>query len=770
MKVAVVVGTRPEIIKMGPVIRELMSRDIETVLIHTNQHYSAEMDQIFFTELNLPAPKYNLNVTTDPQPNQIGTIINKIDPVLQKETPSFLLVQGDTNSVVAAAMAAEKLGIQIGHVEAGLRSWDRTMPEETNRVLTDHLSTIHFAVTQVQRQILLNEGINAKSIHVVGNTIVDAVNQNIEFAKSRRIQKFQPDLITRNYGLVTAHRASNVDSKQSLQDLISCLEAAASAAKIPLVWPMHPRTEVRIKSFGLKLPESIRTLQPLGYLDFTNFLMNARFVLTDSGGVQEEACILGIPCITLRDNTERPETLTVGANRLVGRNPKAVSDAVEEIAKSPERSWLNPFGDGFSAKKIVDVVADHLKIARPQTSLSSKQTISVVGLGYMGLPTACLFAEAGHKVNGFDINQHRVDQINQAMCPFDEPGLKELLAAAVKSRKLTASNTLQPADVYIIALPTPAVDKRCDLSYVKTGIKAVAKVVKDGDLVILESTVKPGTCKSLLETVLSATGKKVHVAHCPERAIPGNTLHELINNDRVVGASSIEAAQLTRELYKSFCRGEIFVTDTTTAEAVKLMENTYRDVNIALANEMLAVSRDLEFNVWEAIALANKHPRVNYLTPGPGVGGHCIAVDPWFLAEDSPSANLVRLARTINDARPYKVASDIADFASKIGAAKIGILGVAYKKNVDDARESPAETIFKDLVHRGFEVRAHDPHVVEAHIPLVEDLNDLERWADLCVVVTDHDFYVSRYSKTERQHPFHLVDTRHCIKGIGSSL
>jgi UDP-N-acetylglucosamine 2-epimerase (non-hydrolysing) len=765
--VAVVVGTRPEIIKLAPVITALQKRDVELLLIHTNQHWSGDMDQVFFEELGLPQPDYNLNITQDPHPNQIGSIILKIDPVIRKEKPDLVIVQGDTNTVVGAALASEKCGVPVAHVEAGLRSWDRTMPEESNRVLTDHLSSLHFAVTDVQRQNLTGEGIKASSIHVVGNTVVDALKGIISNADASSVWSAIGGRPPNGWLLATCHRAGNVDQVQPLCELMACLEKASALTGLPVLWPIHPRAFKRINEFKIPVPGCVKVVPPVGYSIFSALMSGAKCILTDSGGVQEEACALGVPCITLRENTERPETVDVGANVLVGRDIRRLENALDPIIRGEKRDWVNPFGDGTSGRQIVDVCLEYLGVMNRPEDGRPRARISVVGLGYMGLPTACLFAAAGHEVQGYDVSASRVEDVNAGRCPFDEPGMSELLEHVVcGTKKLRASPELLPADVYILALPTPSHQKKCDLSFVEKGIAAVSERVKDGDLVILESTVKPGTCDKLLVQYFKQAGKKVHVAHCPERAIPGNTLHELTYNDRVVGASNPEAAALTKALYQSFCRGEILVTDLVTAEAVKLMENTYRDVNIALANEVLAIGRDLGFDVWKAIELANRHPRVNYLSPGPGVGGHCIAVDPWFLVEDSSAGDLIRTSRKINEERPYQVAEQIMKIADQRKTRKVALLGVAYKKNVDDARESPAEVIYERLHNEGYQIRAHDPYVRNCSIPLETDFDAIQKWADISVLVTDHDFYVEYFRNKGCHDRGFLIDTRNCVHTV----
>jgi UDP-N-acetylglucosamine 2-epimerase (non-hydrolysing) len=747
MKIAILVGTRPEVIKMSPIIKECQQRHIDFVLIHSNQHYSYSMDKIFFEELNLPYPKYNLEVGSGSHSNQTGNILIKLEPILEKEKPDLLLVQGDTNTVLAGAMVASKLHIKIGHIEAGLRSYDRTMPEESNRVMTDHLSSYLFAVTQTQQNILLGEGIKKSNIFVCGNTIVDSLFQNIEIATKKVEVLEKVGVKSKEYVLFTAHRASNVDTLDSLTKVIELL----NSIPVKIVWPMHLRTLKQIDDSELEIPSHVKVIEPVGYLDFLNLEYNAKLIVTDSGGVQEEACILKVPCITIRSNTERPETVDVGANILVGKDIVKFKAAYHEmINRIPE--WKNPFGDGSTAKTILNIITNTDVISEARPNLS----ISVIGLGYMGLPTASLLSAAGFPVTGVDVNENKVKAVNSGLCPFDEPGLEDLVNNAVNKHGFRAITKPIKSDVYIVAVPTPHHDGKCDLRYIEAACRDLVPVIADGNLVIIESTVRPNTCLEVVKPIFEGANKKVLIAHCPERAIPGNTLNELIYNDRIIGGSTKEAEGLAKKIYSTFVRGNIYTTNVTTAECVKLMENTFRDVNIALANEFDLVLKELGVDPWEAISLANKHPRVNILSPGPGVGGHCIAVDPWFLVESAKSAKIIKLARQINDQRPLDVVNEAISKMPK-GTRKVGILGVAYKKNVDDSRESPAEHICHYLRERGFEVKAHDPFVKDWPEALSSTSDDLQEWADYLMLITDHD----EYKNLKLRKP--IYDTRNCI-------
>jgi UDP-N-acetylglucosamine 2-epimerase (non-hydrolysing) len=354
--ISIVLGTRPEIIKMAPVIRACQRAGADYAVLHTGQHYSYEMDRIFFKELELPQPQYNLDVGSGSHAEQTGKIMTGIEKLYLENPPDIVLVQGDTNTVLAGALAAAKLHIPVGHVEAGLRSFDRRMPEEINRIVADHIAEYLFAPTDLSRQYLLREGIDEKKIHVTGNTVVDAVFQNRAIAQKRSILLHKMGLAPQGYFLVTVHRAENVDEKARLAGIISGLSAVGKTFGIPVVFPMHPRTQKMMKEFGID-PCGITSIQPVGYMEFLELEANARLVLTDSGGVQEEACILNVPCVTLRENTERPETISVGANVLVGTDSQQIVSAAESMLSS-SRQWQNPFGDGHAGERIVRICED----------------------------------------------------------------------------------------------------------------------------------------------------------------------------------------------------------------------------------------------------------------------------------------------------------------------------------------------------------------------------------------------------------------------------
>ncbi|MBN2457559.1 UDP-N-acetylglucosamine 2-epimerase (non-hydrolyzing) [Candidatus Woesearchaeota archaeon] len=353
MKACILLGTRPEIIKMSPLIRACESLGIDYYILHTGQHYSYEMDRQFFLDLELPKPKYNLDVGGRPYRKQVGMMIRQIMDVLSKDRPDIVFVQGDTNSVLAGALAANKLGIPIGHHEAGLRSHDLTMLEETNRIITDHISDFLFAPTKDAKKNLEEEGIDMSKTWLTGNTVVDAVKENLKISEKKAEPLKKLGLKKGGYILATAHRAENVDVQKRLRGIIGGLGLVFEKTGLEVIYPIHPRAKARLEEFKIDLPDGIRLIEPQGYLDFLQLEANAKLIITDSGGLQEEACILKVPCVTTRDNTERPETVDAGINVLSGTVPEKILSCAKDMLEN-HRRWTNPFGDGHAGKRIIE--------------------------------------------------------------------------------------------------------------------------------------------------------------------------------------------------------------------------------------------------------------------------------------------------------------------------------------------------------------------------------------------------------------------------------
>jgi UDP-N-acetylglucosamine 2-epimerase (non-hydrolysing) len=361
-KVCVVVGTRPGIIKMSPLISRLQEMDTPSFTIHAGQHYSYELDQQMFEDLDLDPPKHHLTDVKENQYHgeQTAAMLTGIERALLEEQPEHVLVCGDANFNLAGALAARKLRLSVGHVEAGLRSDDWRMPEEHNRVMIDHISDYLFAPTAQAKENAIEDNVKGDVV-VTGNTIVDAVERNLDIARTESSILSDFSLTPGEYAVFTAHREENVDDEAILTDLVEVIDRFTTETGHDLVYPIHPRTEKMLDQFGLE--DRVRDIDglilvdPLGYLDFLTLLSNAELALTDSGGIQEEACILQIPCVTLRENTERPETVEIGANRIAGTDPDDVMAAVGEMRSVP-REWSNPFGDGDAASNIIETILD----------------------------------------------------------------------------------------------------------------------------------------------------------------------------------------------------------------------------------------------------------------------------------------------------------------------------------------------------------------------------------------------------------------------------
>jgi UDP-N-acetyl-D-mannosaminuronic acid dehydrogenase len=387
--------------------------------------------------------------------------------------------------------------------------------------------------------------------------------------------------------------------------------------------------------------------------------------------------------------------------------------------------------------------------------------VAVVGLGYIGLPTAAALATRGIEVIGVDVNPDIVKSIDRGEAPFVEPDLAVAVSGAVAMGNLSASLDMPHADAYIIAVPTPFLaDHSADVSYIRSAVESIAPKLQGGEIVILESTSPPGTTRQISEWLAEArpdlvlphqtdAGADISVAHCPERVLPGRIMIEMVTNDRVVGGITPRCAARAKAVYRVFAQGQIVESDAASAEMAKLVENSYRDVNIGFANELSLICEKLKLDVWEVIRLANHHPRVNILTPGPGVGGHCIAVDPWFIVAAAPElSRLIRAAREVNDHKPKHVAETVVEKAGRFNSPRIACLGLAFKANVDDMRESPAVDIVVEIADRlpEVEIFVAEPYsnglpmelANRANVQLTRAAEAVEL-ADIVVLLVDHD-------------------------------
>lgn len=356
-KFALIFGTRPEIIKMAPFIKEALARKVNFFIIHTGQHYSEVMDKVFWENLDLPDPKYNLGVGSGSHAEQVGKMMIAIEKVLLEERPDYVCVYADLNSSIAGALASAKLGIPIIQLEAGLRSFDRAMPEEINRLVVDRLAQYLFPPTPLQKEHLKRDGITENAF-IVGNLIVDVVSENLPKALQRSSILQKLGLEDNKYFLATIHRAGAVDSRENFSNLLSGLEMVGSYFKLPVIYPIHPRSRKNLELYGLKVGEGLRLMEPLDYFDFLALAQRAKLILSDSGGIQEEAAIMQVPLVTLRENTERQETLAIGSNIIAGYKPERIFACAKEMADK-SRNWQHPYGENV-APKMWDVLEEKL--------------------------------------------------------------------------------------------------------------------------------------------------------------------------------------------------------------------------------------------------------------------------------------------------------------------------------------------------------------------------------------------------------------------------
>ena len=394
--------------------------------------------------------------------------------------------------------------------------------------------------------------------------------------------------------------------------------------------------------------------------------------------------------------------------------------------------------------------------------------VCIIGLGYVGLPTAAMFSLTGHHVTGVDSDAKRIDALKSGLIPFSEPDLDAVVRDAMRSGNLAIESRAVPADVFVICVPATVMNRIADLANIEEAARAIATVLRPGNMVIVESTVPPGTTVNIVRPILETSGLRVgenfYLAYCPERVMPTNILSEIEGNNRVIGGVDGESGKRAGELYGSFVRGTISFTDCTTAEFGKLIENAFRDVNIAFANECALIAEEFGVDVREAIELANRHPRVNILRPGPGVGGHCLPTDPWFLVDTSGTSTLIPAARAVNDFMPGHVADMVLESVERVEKPKIAVWGLAYKGNTGDVRGSPAIKVMSELRKRGAIVGAYDPHVGDPQLDLASMAESVDM-ADCILVLNDHRRFKntqpSEVAKALRRRL--LIDTVNCM-------
>ena len=399
--------------------------------------------------------------------------------------------------------------------------------------------------------------------------------------------------------------------------------------------------------------------------------------------------------------------------------------------------------------------------------------VCIIGQGYIGLPTAALFTRNHCEVVGVDINEQIIDNLNKGIIHIEEPGIADIIKNAVENKVYTASLTPQKADAFIITVPTPYIVENysCDLSYVVTACESILPFLEKGNTVIIESTIAPmstdETIKPIFEKAGFTIGKDLYLAHCPERVLPGKIIEELIHNDRIIGGITPECSKKASEVYGQFVEGELMLTEAKTAELSKCMENTFRDVNIALANELAKVCAEIGVNALDVIEMANKHPRVNLHSPGPGVGGHCLAIDPYFIYAKAPeTAKIIKLARDTNNSMPQFVCDYVKKIISK---GKIAVFGVSYKGNTGDDRESPAYEIIAKLMQENYEIAIHDPHIKNENFVSIDEAT---KNADLILILCDHnEFKCLDYDLiSENMANPVIFDTKNIIKEVPNEI
>lgn len=704
--IILIIGTRPEGIKLMPVYFALKEQGLPVKICATFQHTNLlqEVFDLFGTQ-----PDFSFDVM---QKNQdlfhiTQAVLEESKKLFNEHKPQLVVVQGDTTSGMAASLAAFYLKLSVVHIEAGLRTGNiqAPFPEELNRQFISLIAKYNFAPTQISANNLRRAGVSDSAIYQVGNTVVDALYLILNKIDSGELQvrehikniiHFAQD---KKLILLTMHRREMFGEKM-IRALSAIKQFAMHNQDVYFIFPIHPNPNVgqAVEHVGLGECKNIFLVDSLPYHELIYVLDNVQCVATDSGGIQEEAASLGKPVVVLRNETDRPESVQAGIASLAGCDVVKIHLYLQ-AALQQEAVPTRLYGDGNAAKKIATILKQETTMVK----------VAVVGLGYVGLPTAIVLAEAGFDVLGYDIDVEKIAKIKRGEAVIEEFELGERLAGVLSKDNFEVSVSLGQADYFIITVPTPiGDDKKSDLSYVWSAVRSIATKITTGSCVIVESTVPVGTTKKVAQLLEKQTGlvagKDFFVAFSPERVMPGKTFSELVHNDRLVGGINSESSACAKKMYERFVKSEISTTSTEVAEMVKLVENSSRDVQIAFANQVASMAESAGMSAQEVITLANKHPRVSILNPGCGVGGHCIAVDPWFLIESFPGqTKLLQAARNVNDAKPQEVLDIIKQKvfgiqqAMGVDKVRVCVLGVTYKPDVDDLRNSPAFYIAQEL-------------------------------------------------------------------------
>lgn len=800
--IVLIMGTRPEAIKLIP-LYHVLKRERKHVLICATTQHDTLLAQVF--TLFGVKPDFDLQVM---RPGQdlfylTQSILQKTKELFVAIKPSMVVVQGDTTSSMAAALSAFYLKIPIVHVEAGLRTDDlyAPFPEEMNRRVISALATVHCAPTDLAVDALRAAGIPEDTIIMTGNTVVDALRiikaglHDGTFALSSHY-KHQIDSLRSQYKtivLLTAHRRESFNG-----GLVSIFKATKQFLlehpDVLCVYPFHPNPSViqAIATSGLSDIANIVLKESISYQEMVYLLCLCDIVMTDSGGLQEEAVSLGKSVLVLREKTERMEGVLAGFAHIVGTDHNRIYAQLKTICFDSHgiTATTQIYGDGYASEKIAALIEYYQSMhsagatssaALPDTNTSiinknifspsttqkeqSMERICMVGLGYIGLPTAIVAADHGCTVIGVDIDEQRVTSINAGDPVIHEPEIYEKLQIALGSGRFHATTVMPQADYFVVAVPTPFKEnKKADLSYVYRAGESIAPVLARGNVVIIESTIPVGTTDAFARFLQEKTGliagEDFYVAHCPERVLPGNIFTELVRNDRIIGGINQASVNAAKKLYTYFVQGTLYLTNAACAEMVKLVENSSRDVQIAFANQVASMAYSIGLNPFEVIELANKHPRVNILKPGCGVGGHCIAVDPWFLVETFPEHTaLLHAARTVNDTKPFQVIECLERAVKAWEAAHanarctVAVLGLTYKADVDDLRESPAMQIAQLLkTWRHIDLAIVEPHVQEKLLAQhfgdrVSSLTDAIDNADIVLILVGH----TRFKALQKQ-------------------